>query len=374
MKKNRIFALALAAVLGLCTLTACNDIEVPDNTVLPENGAESSDTTNTPDASSGENEENTTEEKKGLDAYNWKYSDDEVLFTVGGEPVTFEMYRYYAMNSKAYYDQGDAAYWNDETNAQYKNDIINEFKSLTATKLICNNDLGLKIEDTDIKNMESSLDQLKTYLGEDALNSQLNTLYLNKDLYIKMSEYDYLREKLYRHFVTNDEIKAYANENYVHVQHILVSTQDAEGNDLTGDAFDEKTAFAYDIYKRAVSGEDFYSLVEQYGEDPGMEGNPDGYTFTYNMMVKEFEEASFELEVGAISEPVKTPYGYHIIKKLPLDEEYFLDENSEDFWNILYTLGDTEVNSAVEEYKKNLEVVPTEKFNELNMGNIGEIK
>lgn len=374
MKKNRIFALALAAVLGLCTITACNDGEAPDNTVLPGNEAENSNTNTEPDVSSDANDETDDESNTGLNAYNWKYSDDEVLFTVGGEPVTFEMYRYYAMNSKVYYDQGDAAYWNDETNAQYKNDIINEFKSLTATKLICNNDLGLKIDDTDIEKMESSLDQLKLYLGEDALNSQLNNLYLDKDLYIKMSEYDYLREKLYRHFVTDEDIKAYANENYVHVQHVLVSTQDAEGNDLTGDALDEKTAFAYDIYKRAVSGEDFYSLVEQYGEDPGMEGNPDGYTFTYNMMVKEFEEASFELEVGAISEPVKTPYGYHIIKKLPLDEEYFLDENGEDFWNILYVLGDEKVTEKVNEYKETLEVVPTEKFNELNMGNIGEIK
>lgn len=370
MKKNRIFALALAAVLGLSSLIACNEVDIPDNTVLPENEPQIGDTTTTPDG----NQENDTEEKKGLDAYNWKYSDDEVLFTVGGEPVTFEMYRYYAMNSKAYYDNGDAAYWNDETNNQYKNDIINEFKNLTAIKLLCNNDLGLKIDETDLKNMESSLEQLKTYIGEDALNTQLNNLYLDKELYTKMSEYDYLREKLYRHFVTADDIKAYAKENFVHVQHVLISTMDESNKELTGEAFDEKTALANDIYKKATSGEDFYSLVEQYGEDPGMEGNPDGYTFTYNMMVKEFEEKSFELEVGEISEPVKTPYGYHIIKKLPLDEEKFLDEQGEDFWNILSFLGDKSVSASVNEYKEKLEIVPTEKFNELNMGNIGQLK
>ncbi len=367
MKKNKIIALALAAMLCAASLVSCDeaDINIPDNTVTPGNETEN----NPPVENAG-----TDAAANGLSAYNWKYSDNEVLFTIAGEPVTFDMYRYYAMNSKGYYDNGDASYWNDETDNQYKNDIIAEFKRLTATKLLCNNVLGLEIDENDIALIDSSLDEIRTYIGEDALASQLDSLYLDVELYKKLSEYDYLSEKLYRYYVSKEDILNYASENYVHVQHVLVGTLDDAGNELTGEDFDKKTALANEIYHKATSGEDFYSLVEQYGEDPGMENNPDGYTFTYNMMVPEFEEASFALEVDGISEPVKTSYGYHIIKKLALEDDYFLNEDGNDFWNILYTLGDEAVNKAVSEYAAELEVVTTDAFDLLNMSNIAENK
>ncbi|MCI5971133.1 MAG: peptidylprolyl isomerase, partial [Oscillospiraceae bacterium] len=47
---------------------------------------------------------------------------------------------------------------------------------------------------------------------------------------------------------------------------------------------------------------------------PGLSQNPDGYTFTKGDMVKEFEDAAYNLDVGKVSTPVKSAYGYHIIK------------------------------------------------------------
>ena len=53
-----------------------------------------------------------------------------------------------------------------------------------------------------------------------------------------------------------------------------------------------KKALAEEIYQKAISGEDFDSLIAEYGEDPGMETYPNGYVFTYDQMAEEFEEAN----------------------------------------------------------------------------------
>ena len=77
---------------------------------------------------------------------------------------------------------------------------------------------------------------------------------------------------------------------------------------------------AQEALKKAKNGEDFDKLIEKYNDDPGMVANPDGYTFTKNQMVKEFEETSYALKENEISDIVETSYGYHIIQKLPLPE------------------------------------------------------
>ncbi len=101
-----------------------------------------------------------------------------------------------------------------------------------------------------------------------------------------------------------DEIASAYEKDYIRAKHILVE--------------DENTA--NEVYEKAISGEDFDTLIKTYGTDPGMEANPDGYTFTTGMMVEEFETAAFALETGKISTPVKSAFGYHILKREALPE------------------------------------------------------
>jgi foldase protein PrsA len=71
------------------------------------------------------------------------------------------------------------------------------------------------------------------------------------------------------------------------------------------------------ILDRIRQGEKFGKLARELSVDSGSakrDGNL-GY-FGRGKMVKEFETVAFKLEVGKISEPVKTQYGYHIIKRL----------------------------------------------------------
>ena len=79
----------------------------------------------------------------------------------------------------------------------------------------------------------------------------------------------------------------------------------------------QKQSEAIAILDRISQGEKFGKLAKELSIDSGSakrDGNL-GY-FGRGKMVKEFENAAFSLEVGKISEPIKTQYGYHIIKRL----------------------------------------------------------
>jgi foldase protein PrsA len=71
------------------------------------------------------------------------------------------------------------------------------------------------------------------------------------------------------------------------------------------------------MLERIKKGEKFGKLAREFSLDSGSakrDGNL-GY-FGRGKMVKEFENTAFNLQVGQISEPVKTQYGYHIIKRI----------------------------------------------------------
>jgi len=78
----------------------------------------------------------------------------------------------------------------------------------------------------------------------------------------------------------------------------------------------EKQSESLSIAERLKKGEKFAKLAKELSIDSGSakkDGNL-GY-FTKGMMVKPFEEVAFKLQIGEISEPVKTQFGYHIIKR-----------------------------------------------------------
>jgi len=69
--------------------------------------------------------------------------------------------------------------------------------------------------------------------------------------------------------------------------------------------------------ERAENGEDFAMLAKQNSEDPSAQRNEgDLNWFNTFKMLYEFEDAAYKLDVGEISKPVRSDFGYHIIKKL----------------------------------------------------------
>ena len=79
----------------------------------------------------------------------------------------------------------------------------------------------------------------------------------------------------------------------------------------------KKQSEAIEILDKIKIGEKFGKMARQFSIDSGSAKRDGslGY-FGRGKMVKEFENAAFALQAGQISEPIKTQYGYHIIKRL----------------------------------------------------------
>jgi peptidyl-prolyl cis-trans isomerase C len=99
--------------------------------------------------------------------------------------------------------------------------------------------------------------------------------------------------------VYEEAVKQASDEQEVRARHILVPTED------------EAKAILVEVKK----GTDFAELAKQKSKDPGAaaEGGDLGY-FTKDQMVPAFSEAAFKLGKGEVSEPIKTQFGWHIIK------------------------------------------------------------
>lgn len=85
--------------------------------------------------------------------------------------------------------------------------------------------------------------------------------------------------------------------NEVKASHILVKTEEE----------------AQKLYDEIKAGEAFELLAEKHSLCPSGQSGGDLGFFGKGMMVKPFEEAAFELEVGEVSMPVQTQFGWHLI-------------------------------------------------------------
>ncbi len=97
----------------------------------------------------------------------------------------------------------------------------------------------------------------------------------------------------------------------VRASHILLRAADPEANQPD---YEKALAQIRDIKEKLDKGADFAALAAEFSEDPGSRprGGDLGY-FAPGDMVEEFSKTAFSLEKGALSEPVKTQFGYHLI-------------------------------------------------------------
>ncbi|MBQ7974228.1 MAG: peptidylprolyl isomerase [Clostridia bacterium] len=116
--------------------------------------------------------------------------------------------------------------------------------------------------------------------------------------------------------ISEDVFDAYFKSNYYRAKHLLLLTGDKTSSEKA-----ELKNKINEIYAEAKNGADFDKLIAEYNEDPGVKNSPDGYVFTDNEMVQEFFDGVAGIGIGEYA-VVETMYGYHVVKRLPLDETY----------------------------------------------------
>ncbi|MFB3166453.1 peptidylprolyl isomerase [Neobacillus sp. 179-C4.2 HS] len=227
-------------------------------------------------------------------------------------------------------------------------------EQLIADKIVASEAKKEKVTITD-KELNEEVDKLKeSYGGEEVFNQMLESNNTTVDaLKDDLKNYLTIRKLLEPQIkITDEELQTYFDENkdsfgeaeQVKASHILVA--------------DEATA--KEIKQKLADGADFAELAKEYSTDEGTKENGGelGF-FAKGTMVTEFDDVAFTLPVNEISDPVKTDYGYHIIKveeKKEAKEANFDDSKKEITETLIQQKMETEYSTWLEEKKKDYDI------------------
>jgi len=238
-----------------------------------------------------------------------KVDKTNAVAVIGEDVVAVDTFNiYYAMYENAY-------------KQYYGEDILGqEFEGVKFADVLREDILEMLVQDSLVKThvlstgftiqddvFDAKYAELNTMLAEDAeTKAMYDEIGVTEDFLKLQVKGSILMEEFAR--LINESIEKetarleelYASERVqVSARHILV----------------EDEATAAEVKAKLDAGEDFSALATQYSKDTGSvsTGGDLGY-FARGVMVAEFEESAFTLPVGAISDPVQSSFGFHIIK------------------------------------------------------------
>ena len=315
---------------------------------------------------------------------------DTTILTIDGVELDAERYLFWLVNSietqKYYGGLATDEAWEEDYQGQTMAQAVKADALETAKlyQVVENKALeqGVGLTQEEEEEIASQLGQLVEQAGgEEAFKLQLDGVAISKEGFTALNRVSYLNQGLKEKLtqageltVSQEELEEFETQGgYYAAKHILISTrkikEDGSGYE---DFSDEEKAAALEkangLYEQIMAApeesreETFDALMKEHSEDgrdqeTGELYYPQGYTCVEpGRMVPQFEQGAQALELGGVSEPVQTDYGYHIILRIPVDQEELRGICNEDYKLSLMT----------QEWVEQAEVTTTKLYDELD--------
>lgn len=281
-KWGKLASLGAVAVLSFSVLAACGD--KADDTAKG-NDTEVSDTANVKDGG-------------------------KVLATYDGGQITEEQFNN-DLNVFGFLRPDYAAYKEVSDFKNYMLDIQIEYGYLNNKATAEQKEAGTKQAEEWMQKSfgdANQKEQLQTLMDEAGVTEAQIRDYMVKS---------FVAAEYYESGITDADIQKKFDENKetyltASVRHVLIGLKDAEGKERT-DA--EALKLAKEAKAKIDGGEDFAKVAEEMSEDPGSASNGGLYEdAAVSQWVEPFKKAAMEQKIGVVGDPVKTDYGYHVIK------------------------------------------------------------
>lgn len=261
-----------------------------------------------------------------------------VVGKVGPYDVYYEELRWLTMQYKDLYESayGEGIWKNSETAEYYRPQLEKAvYSSIVANyavlalcddeKLTYNGEKLIDINSDTVQNLVNNFinDTIEEAGGRNNYANELERNYLTESLHRFITGIDLCENLLFKQYcellIIDDSDEAahdYIVKNFIRTKHVYIQN-DAKDN------VEDNRALAEAVRNKLLNGEDLDKLIADYSED-GYMSTEDGYYFTRGQYSEAYENASFALEVGQVSEVIDTFSGYYVIKRLELDTEYIM--------------------------------------------------
>ena len=252
---------------------------------------------------------------------------NKTVITVDGVKIPADEYSYYVgsvVDNYAMYYGYD--YFENDTNfnsiLSYVNQVLKEHYVVYNWAL----EEGCALTDEEKQEILDQIADMKaSYETEEEYRKALEASHLNEELYEKLlmtdKVIDKFSDKIYdpetsKFAPASEDVERLGKENgIIASKHILMLPGETDEED------EEILGKMNELLERIRNGEDFDELMNEYSEDPGLANNPNGYTFMDGEMVDEFYDTTNALEIGGVSDVVRSSSGFHIIKRIEPDRE-----------------------------------------------------